>query len=403
MRPRQFLAVVLFIQQVCLLASCDTTPCKPLPPPTVNYSAYSERTDSVTVESRYLDSPQMTLSQIIDIEARDSAAENSIYNVFDSSINFWQDTFANSASIQFSTFKNRADFSYTRFDSDALFMNNIIQILGMRGTHVSRDLDFTSTQFRQIAWFNQLEFGDTGVVYFNDATLPDTLVFSDIQKIPHEIDLTVANYKDSDRLDCNNAYRKHNILLYHLNYSKFHLPYRYFHLIFDDPDPEHKIHITGDDRNAVYEGMLKNFKDRGQSESYRLLDLEYQQYKWGKPYFHRLWWLPKYWWNYGYDKEYVFFWTAFFLLLFTSLNCLCLDCLNRDVYEVPFLTAQLEKGEKYKLFWHSFLYTAFIFFRLTIDFERLKFRKIGYTLYILVINIIGIVCLAYLANFVIQK
>lgn len=60
--------------------------------------------------------------------------------------------------------------------------------------------------------------------------------------------------------------------LYRSDISKFLFDYRYFQLIFTDT--LHKEHLSRDEKISIYEAALKNFKDRGQLESYRLLDFE---------------------------------------------------------------------------------------------------------------------------------
>ena len=279
-------------------------------------------------------------------------------------------------------------------------MGDTIGLFSLYGTSIARDLNFTGTQFRQTAWFSNMQLGDTTFIDFTDATLPDTLFFAGTAQIRAEIDLTVANYKDSSRLDCQGNYRRHNILLYRTDFSKFHFDYKFFRLIFEDT--MHKIRISSDEKISVYESVLKNFNDRGQLESYRLLDLEYQQYKWGRPWFHWFWWLPKIWWNYGYTKELIFAWTLGLALLFTLINYKLMNTLNEKVYPIPFMKTLGPNPGFLRKLWFSLLYTSYIFFRLTLDFDRMKYNNIAYTAYILVIYTSGIVCLAYLANYVIQ-
>jgi hypothetical protein len=327
---------------------------------------------------------------------------NTDYLVFDSSIRFLSDTFFNTAKIDYATFKEWADFSYCRFDTDVEFDFDTIQSFGLSGASIHRNIFFEGTQFNKNAYFNNLELGDSAKMFFLDTTLPDSLFFSNIIKIPSEIDLTIANYKSPGRYDCHDNYNKHNIFLYQTDVSKLHFNYKFFNLIFEDN--MHKTHILEDERIAMYESVLKNFKDRGQLESYRLLDLEYQKYKWGKPYFHWLWWLPFIWWNYGYTKELIFLWTIGLLLVFTFINYFCLEYLNEKVYKVDFNSAMPKSGPSIlRKLWHSFLYTSSIFFRLNLKSENFKFNRAWYAAYILIINILGIICMAYLANYVIQK
>jgi len=53
--------------------------------------------------------------------------------------------------------------------------------------------------------------------------------------------------------------------------------------------------------------------------------------------------------------------------------------------------------------WYSFIYTASIFFRLTLKLDNLKYTDKRWTAYVMLVYLIGVVCLAYMANFVLQK
>ena len=53
--------------------------------------------------------------------------------------------------------------------------------------------------------------------------------------------------------------------------------------------------------------------------------------------------------------------------------------------------------------WYAFVYSANIFFRLTLKVEDLQYNRIWATLYVMIMYTLGLVCLAYMANFVLQK
>ena len=53
--------------------------------------------------------------------------------------------------------------------------------------------------------------------------------------------------------------------------------------------------------------------------------------------------------------------------------------------------------------WYSFVYTTNIFFRFTLNMDELKYSQKKGVIYLLLVYLIGIICIAYLANFVIQK
>lgn len=402
--------VILVLPVVSLLLSCSSGRPKAGHLSNSNSSNSSELCKNCKIESIKFKDPTFDISQIISdydslcLKLRSSSKNEfkATSYLFDSSIRFFQDTFTKNADISYSTFKHWADFSHTKFDSDANFISDTIQNFGLVGASINKDLIFNKTQFIECAYFNELVLGDTSKLYFLNTSLPDSLFFPNIIKIPSEIDLTQANFTDPVRFDDEGEYIKHNILFYHTDISKFYFNYQYFNLIFDDF--KHNIHITGDEKTALFEGVLKNFKDRGQLESYRLLDIEYQKYKWGRPYFHWLWWVPHYWWNYGYTKELVFFWVFIFVLAFTTINFFYLKYLNNKVYKMDFIPSRPTYNFRRRTrLWLAFLYTCSIFFRFSLNYGRLKFNKIGSVIYILLIYILGLICIAYMANFIIQK
>jgi len=87
--------------------------------------------------------------------------------------------------------------------------------------------------------------------------------------------------------------------------------------------------------------------------------------------------------------------------------------LTRTVYSIenipdlaPIVTYK-KSVNKYRLYrrrlWYSFTYTATIFFLLSLKVEKIKFKNKRGVLYLMLIYLAGILCLAYMANYIIQK
>jgi hypothetical protein len=152
----------------------------------------------------------------------------------------------------------------------------------------------------------------------------------------------------------------------------------------------------------MYEALLNNFEKNGQEESYKRLDIEYQTFKWQHSWKRGFVWLGRLWWNFGYDKEYVIAWIILSLLVFGVINCFLLPVLNDNVYEVinPKKMVHLSRRQR---IWYSVQYTVNIFFRFTLERGCMRFEKFFPTLYFFVIYILGVLCLGYLANFILQK
>ena len=209
--------------------------------------------------------------------------------------------------------------------------------------------------------------------------------------------------------------RWHYISLYNSDVTKFHLDYFHFRLLLLDGN--HHI-LPDDEAKALYSSLLKNFKDRGQDDSYRMLDIEYQDFKWDhNKYFFWFGWFLHNWNYYGHRPELPLLYTVCFIILFTIITFLCLPFLHNNVYRIDVITNQTLTGREessqvdellsYQHFgkraWYSFIYTSLIFFPLSLKVDKIKVDKKLGTLYLMLMYISGLVCVAYVANFILQK
>ncbi|MFP9098556.1 hypothetical protein ACLI09_05825 [Flavobacterium sp. RHBU_24] len=116
------------------------------------------------------------------------------------------------------------------------------------------------------------------------------------------------------------------------------------------------------------------------------------------------------WWNYGYNRFLIFKWTLVFVLLFTCFTFPFLVKLNAiykiekfgDMNDIDFKNGISAKNIIYR-WWLAFAYTSAIFFGLSLKIENFDLKKILGSLYIMIIYTIGIVCLAYMANFILKQ
>ncbi len=333
---------------------------------------------------------------------------------FNREANFSDDFFAGEAKFIKTQFNDISNFSGTIFSKRVIFEKAKFQ----------KNVNFYQCKFGNYAEFSTLQLGDSSTLNFQSAILPDTINFEGSQKIPLLIDLTHADYSGKKMsFITGEALNPHLINLYHVDISKLRIPYKYYKLYFNPT-------ITDDERTVVYEDLVENFNLLGMRESHKHADIEYQEFKWKKSIFSGLTFIPKYWWNFGYNKEYVFIWSFIFILIFTLFTFLKIDSLSQHVYaaeNIPHFpplkftsmaivkkgrdkqTTSLAKGNISgiralgKRMWYSFVYTASIFFRLTLKIENLNFKSLGGALYILFVYVVGVVCLAYMANFVLNK
>ena len=252
------------------------------------------------------------------------------------------------------------------------------------------------TTFDHALSFSGAKFKDSSKVEFFEAVLPDTIDFTDV-KSNQEIDLTNANYYP---LRAKNKDSVIHIFIENCDIGKLKLDYRYFELSFNRPGYDKRL--TDDDKETIYEALLKNFKDRGQLESYQKLDIEYQNFKWKKDGFGWLTWLPAHWWNYGYSKALVFVNAFIFLSVFTFFNFWFFGYLNGKVYKLNYLPI-IPFKRPFLRAWYVLIYSSIIFFGLTLKTEKIDFNHKSGSLYIMLFYLLGIISLAYMANFVLQK
>lgn len=307
-----------------------------------------------------------------------------------------------------------SDFSRTRFEQQADFSKVVFNgSVYFKECSFSNLVNFNSAKFSNSVYLSHLELLDSSEFNFENSVLPDTIDFSDNKYLSNDIDLTVANFKDSLHYDFKkDSYLKpHYIFLYKSDVPKFHLDYTHFKLIVDSIPEKHEP-IPVDEAESMYEALLNNFKQRGQQESYKLLDIEYQEFKWKHSWAPFMAIVDKGWWNYGYNKEKIFLWTFLLIVMFTIITFCNLGYLMNNVYDMPNIhmhdkirTGKFTKSCKrfFRRAWYSFIYSANIFFRLTLNIEKVKYDKFWGVAYIMFMYTAGLICLAYMANFVLQN
>ncbi len=323
--------------------------------------------------------------------------------VFTKRVDFFSSGFAKGANFKHTSFHDTTSFLQVEFhDTTNFYQARFYKRVDFSHVNLRGKVSFQQAAFNNYANFSQVAFCDSGYLLFQKTQLPDTLDFSGNPKINNEIDLTASDFTDSGKGKSN---KQHYIFLYRSDISKFHFNYLHFKLLFKDPSSG--LEMPADEKEAMYEQVLKNFQDRGQQISYKLLDVEYQGFVWQRSGFRLIGWVPRLWWNYGYDKEYVFYWAGFFLALFTLMNIFLLDYLNDNVYEVEnvpkHVITKFTLRDISSRVWYAFVYTVSIFFRVSLDVTKIKYHKIAGTVLVLIIYLLGLVCLAYMANFVLQR
>jgi len=321
----------------------------------------------------------------------------------------------NSSKFNFTTFSKPVQFDGCNFSNtlfyhvdflDSItFSNSTYEGISFLSSNFQKTLNLSRVGFSGKVIFDSCHFFKGLIISsinpnisfsFKNIILPDTLDLSNNPVINTPIDLTDVQFHDDGK--------KCAIFFYKTAIDKIQIDYKYFELKFKIIDGHE---MSKNEKEIVYESLLKNFKDQSSNENYELLDIEYRNFKNG-------WFIwPHYWDCYGYHKGWIFIWTPCFLILYTLITFLCIDNLTKFVYKInyipnlPSLKQTMKMKHKLRVLrrriWLSFAYTSTIFFLFLLKVENIKFKNWKGVVYLLFIYGTGLVCLAYMANFVLQK
>lgn len=190
--------------------------------------------------------------------------------------------------------------------------------------------------------------------------------------------------------------------------------YKYFNLVFNGSTSVY-------DKEQIYTELLNMQRAHYFLDGFEKLDKEYKSFKYHSrnSFVGTIQdWIDKHWWDYGYDKFMVIKNSVKLFLLFFAINLLAykelakvyhpekfkkfderLDSNNTDV---EFSMATRVKNYIIRIP-AIFLYTAFVFWGLKLDLKELELKKPLYMTILIGQYVTGLVCLAYIANYIISK
>jgi hypothetical protein len=335
-------------------------------------------------------------------------------------------------------FQNGVNFNVCDFNDNVVFQNakfgplitpldpdfKNVDPIQFSGDIFTKELNFLAAKFHENVDFSSTYFGTnvnfSGAEFYGNintlnVTLPDTLLFVNTNIIKFPFDLSHAKLKSKGT--------KCLINLYMADISKVYINYENFKLYFPDsikthPSPldNHYFKINFEDKCQVYLLLLKQFEDRGLTDSYKYLDIEYRE----MVYLHEgdklLNFIQKNWWNYGYNKELILKNTLLIFLLFVLINYLVsifkgYEYLHINVYEIPNLRESINAKEvelkskfqfQFYLFVYVIIYTSLTFFTFNLNLKSIKYKSLFGMLFIVFKFVLGLICLSYLANFVLS-
>ena len=329
---------------------------------------------------------------------------------FDSIVNFNNIQFNSPVVFFCSIFNSPAYFCGTKFNSPAYFcgteFNSIISFMftqfrslaDFNGATFNTEAHFGWTEFDSIADFSRAKF-NSGATFFE---MPKYLDFSGIKINNDEIDLF------NIEIDSSQGYCLINLT--GADIHKIKLQYTRFKLHFSK-------NTNWEEKENTYEQLLLKIKKEAFIKSYEKLDKEYQKMKYMEGYSkpkYLLNFIQKYWWDYGYKKELIIRNTLYLFIFFTIMNAFLISYLVNNIYIIEKIKNSIINQPKNLFlkmlirFYYSFIYSILIFFciKFTVDnlnySGNLTFSKILGLFYFITIYLSGLICLGYLANYIIS-
>ncbi len=320
--------------------------------------------------------------------------------IFNAGAYFIEMKFNSYSNFEMAHFNERSSFREAHFDSMAYFQeaqfNSYVDFLETQFHYIA---DFKEAHFDTIADFSKAEFHF--ITNFEGTELPSYLNFSDVNTINVEIDLTNSRIHEK--------YGICRINLINSNIDKIKFRYSRFKLYFPiNTDPEFK--------SNVYEKLLEKQRKEGYVFSLEKLDKEYKEFKYKEDGKHFTNFIQKYWWDYGYNKGRIIKITFWFFVIFTIINSIWFKPISTKIYVIPKLKKireNINENNKVllplKVIPLAIFYTGLIFFGIKFNLGNLKYKenlsswKIFRLIYFFAVYIAGLICLGFLANYVLNN
>jgi hypothetical protein len=150
-----------------------------------------------------------------------------------------------------------------------------------------------------------------------------------------------------------------------------------------------------------YQRLLNKFSSEGKPDSYKNVDIQFQQYKNGS--FQNF--LQRNWWYYGYRKYYVWSWTLGFLISFFIFNVIFWKQMQKEYPVISDYKKRKHENKLINMFREGFvisLFTIYVFFSLRISLDKLKFEKVRFVAAFFIQYAVGLWCLFFIFRAVLK-
>ncbi|MFT3701300.1 MAG: hypothetical protein QM802_02975 [Agriterribacter sp.] len=242
---------------------------------------------------------------------------------------------------------------------------------------------------------------NNNITLHGNNNLPDTLIFSDNQKMP--VDLSQFSLGNNST---------HYIFTKQL--KNWNINYKYFDILTSDSS-DTKRTINEDQLYGLYSDILEIQKKYGYESGYEKADkafiqLKYKSQGWWGSFLN---WLNHNWWDYSYGKHLIFR-NSFILFLIAFIgNLLVFGKIVTETYKLDKVHEAYEASKKkfrtkpikrsLRNSAYCLLFTCYIFWGWKLEFDKLKVEHLRLAFWVILQYLVGIVCLAYLAGYIISK
>jgi len=316
---------------------------------------------------------------------------------FNDSFIFSGNLISNSFTTSFLSVKSGVYITLNNFRSDFNLRGEFFQDFSSSTNIYEKRALFTKIVFKSKVFFFEDKFGDFlsirdcifhDSLYFVRVLLPDTLDFSRNTRIQNEIDFTNLKIKQNKRCLIN---------LVGTDISKIKINTLMFQIWFPPQDS-----ATFEQKTSVYENLLVKFKKDGFNDSFRDIDIEFRDLKYQNAGLSFVGFLERYWWNYGYNKERILFWSVALLLFYSFINSFFLNKLMSHVYSIELISQKNLRHNIFLRYYYSIIYTSLIFFGIKLNIKNFKTTN-GWFVYTVIVYLSGLICTAYIINLIVTK
>jgi hypothetical protein len=274
---------------------------------------------------------------------------------------------------------------YTDVEYYGCVINNLIQYRDEYST-----ISFLGCNFNLKHY--QIDCSISNGIYFEQCSLPDTIVFPSYSNIKGDVYIDPSNDGKIVKLWIGKGFPIQNLKV---NLSSFEL-------LFDSRLNDAEI-------ESIYRTIIQIQKEIGSQKDIECAEIALKDYlaNRGDVFLG----FQKFLWNYGYDKILLLERLFFCFIFFYIMNLFLFRKLIHQVYPIANLKLEYDnlshfknrKAKYYRFPLIAFLYSSIIFFGWKMDFDKFKFNHLLLSFYVILFYLIGLGLLFYAIGLLLNK